>query len=306
MSLPTTLQGRPFGPAELAQIHALLREQPTWSRYQLSRELARRWQWRTAAGLLKDMAARTLLLKLEQRGCLQLPPKRCASPTRSGRVVPPDAALQLAETPVTGALARLGPVVLTEVSRPGHHASRAVLEECLRRHHYLGYRSRVGQNLQYWVHSVQGQPLACVVFGAAAWQCAARDQWLGWTAAQRAQHLGRVANNTRFLLLPWVRVPQLASHILSRLSRRLAADWLAKYRQPVVLLETFVDGARFAGTCYQAANWRHLGQTTGRGRQRPGPATVAPSIKQVYVLPLRPNFRHQLTAPTANANPNRL
>ena len=167
-SLPTTLPGRPFGPAERAQIQARLRAQPPWSRSQRSRELARRWQWRTAAGRLKDLTARTWLRKLEQRGCRQLPPQRRASPTRSGRIVPRDHWLRLAETPVIGALVRGGPVVLPAVSRPGHQAPRTGLEECLRRQHYLGCRSRVGQNLQYWVHRAPGQPLAGVGFGAAA------------------------------------------------------------------------------------------------------------------------------------------
>jgi hypothetical protein len=168
------------------------------------------------------------------------------------------------------------------------------LESCLDRYHYLGYRSRVGQNLQYWVWDGQDRPLACVVFGAPAWQCAARDQWIGWSARQRAQHLGLIVNNARFLILPWVRVPHLASHVLSRISRRIRQDWQAKYQQPIWLLETFVDQQRFAGTCYRAANWIHLGQTRGRGRQ--GDNGRWTSIKDVYVWPLHPHFRRHLTS----------
>jgi hypothetical protein len=165
----------------------------------------------------------------------------------------------------------------------------------LERYHYLGYRSRVGQNLQYWVADAQGRPLAAVVFGAPAWQCAARDQWIGWNARQRAQHLPGVVNNTRLLLLPWVRVPQLASHLLGLVARRLPADWTAKYQQPVWLLETFVDRQRFAGTCYRAANWRCVGQTHGRGRQGPAGA-LSTTIKDVYLQPLHPDFRRHLSA----------
>ena len=144
--------------------------------------------------------------------------------------------------------------------------------------------------------------MACVVFGAPAWQCTARDQWIGWSPGQRAQQLGLLVNNTRFLILPWVRVPHLASHILSLVSRQIRRDWQAKYRQPIWLLETFVDRQRFAGTCYRAANWILLGQTKGRGRQGPSPDVLSTTIKDVYVWPLHRNFRRHLTT-TPNIHP---
>ena len=297
MLLPSSLQGRPFGPAHLAQIQSLLDQYPEMSRYKLSRELALLWNWRTAGGQLKDMAARTLLLKLQQRGWIKLPARRMASPTRSGRVERRDASLRLDETPLECWLPSVGPLLLQEVSQLGREGRRAELEECLHRYHYLGYRSRVGQNLQYWVGSGPGRPLACVVFGAPAWQCAVRDQWIGWSSDQRTERLGWIANNTRFLILPWIRIPHLASHILSLISRRIEADWQAKYGQPVYVLETFVDRQRFAGTCYRAANWMSLGQTKGRGRQGPSGEILSTSIKQVYVYPLHRRFRQHLTAP---------
>jgi len=201
--------------------------------------------------------------------------------------------------PVECALEQLVPLQLHEVSQQDPSRGRAQLEACLDRYHYLGYRSRVGQNLQYWVCDRQDRPVACVVFGAPAWQCAARDQWIGWSATQRAQQLGLVVNNTRFLILPWVRVPHLASHVMSRVTRRIRQDWQAKYQQPLWLLETFVDRQRFAGTCYRAANWIHLGQTKGRGRQ--GDNGLWTSIKDVYVWPLHRNFRRHLTR-TQNLN----
>jgi hypothetical protein len=203
--------------------------------------------------------------------------------------------LTLEESPWAGSLALLQPLIIQEVSQRGHEESRAQLEACLERYHYLGYRSRVGQNLQYWVGSAQGRPLAAVVFGAAAWQCAVRDRWIGWTRTQRAQRLGWVLNNTRFLVVPWLRVPHLASHILGRISRRIAADWSIKYRQPLYLLETFVDRQRFAGTCYRAANWIAVGQTQGRGRQ--GPHEPSTSSKEVFVYPVHPHSRQHLNAP---------
>lgn len=295
MPLPAMLQGRPFGLTQLTEIQSLLRECPQASRYQLSRQLATLWNWRTATGQLKDMAARTLLLKLHHQGLIRLPERRCASPTRSGRAPLVAESLALEERPWASSLAGLQPLIIREVSQRGHEEPRAQLEACLERYHYLGYRSRVGQNLQYWVGSAHGRPLAAVVFGAAAWQCAVRDRWIGWTRTQRAQRLGWMLNNTRFLVLPWLRVPHLASHILGRISRRIAADWQTKYRQPLYLLETFVDRQRFAGTCYRAANWIPLGQTQGRGRQ--GPHEPSTSIKEVYVYPVHPRCRQHLNAP---------
>lgn len=295
MVIPTILQGRPFGAAQLAEIEQLLEHYPQSSRYELSRRLATLWNWRTARGDLKDMAARTLLLKLQERGWIQLPERRTDSPTRSGRAPEGVELAVLDETVLEDGLCSLEPLVVEEVSQLGRHVRRAQFEACLARYHYLGYRSRVGQNLQYWIRNAQGRALACVAFGSAAWQCTARDQWIGWSREQRAQRLSWVVNNSRFLILPWVRVPHLASHLLSRICQQIVADWKGKYRQPLYLLETFVDRERFAGSCYRAANWLCLGQTRGRGRQ--GPNEPSTSIKEVYVYPLDPQFRQHLNHP---------
>jgi hypothetical protein len=292
MNLPTTLQGRPFGPEQLREVQALIAQNDGCSRYRLSRELAALWNWRTAQGQLKDMAARTLLLKLQERGWIELPPRRMKSPTRSGRS-PVSGGPALEQSPVECALHELVPLRLQEVSHADQHEARRHLEAALHQYHYLGYRSRVGHNLQYWVCDQQDRPLGCVVFGAPAWQCAVRDQWIGWSATERARHLGQVVNNTRFLIFRWIRVPHLASHILSQVSRRICQDWQTKYGQPIWLLETFVDRQRFAGTCYRAANWICLGQTKGRGRQGPTGVLSTP-IKDVYVWPLHRNFRRHL------------
>jgi hypothetical protein len=238
MLLPSTLQGRPFGAVQLAEIEHLLAQSPESSRYQLSRRLATLWNWRTASGQLKDMAARTLLLKLQEQGWIKLPERRWESPTRSGRAPLETPLALLDETGLKDSLCSLLPLRIDELSQLGRHVRRAKLEACVARYHYLGYRSRVGQNLQYWISSAQGRPLACVLFGAAAWQCAARDQWIGWTKEQRTQRLSGVVNNTRFLIFDWIRVPHLASHILGSIGRRIAADWKAKYRQALFVLET--------------------------------------------------------------------
>ena len=288
------LQGRPFGPEALAQVQALLAQKPDWSRYRLSRELARLWDWRTPRGQLKDMAARTLLLKLQAQGWIELPSVRWKSPTRSGRA-PVSAAPALEPRPLTCELAEIVPLQVHEVSQAGRSAARRHLEAALHQYHYLGYRSRVGQNLQYWVGDKRGRPLGCVVFGAPAWQCAVRDRWIGWDATQRAHQLGGLVNNTRFLIFSWVRVPHLASHILSQISRRIRRDWQQKYGQPIWLLETFVDRQRFAGTCYRAANWMMLGQTCGLGKDAPNKTPNRPR-KDVLAYPLTKDFRQRLGA----------
>jgi hypothetical protein len=209
MELPTTRQGRHFGPEQLAQVRALIGQRSDWSRYRLSRELARLWRWRTPQGQLKDMAARTLLLKLQEQGWIELPVRRMRPPTRSGR--PPqggDPALE--QSPVEGHLNQLLPLRLEEVSQ---RPQRRQLEAALHHHHYLGYDSRGGQNLQYGVRDCHDRPLGCVVFGAPAWQCAVRDQWIGWSPSARACQLGQIVNNTRFLLFSWVRVAHLANFL---------------------------------------------------------------------------------------------
>jgi len=294
--LPNTIQGRDFGPAQLHEIQSLLRDHPQWSRYQLSRQLALHWNWRNAQGQLKDMAARTLLLKLSHRGWIDLPALRRASPTRSGRRAPRSPTGALDKSPVQGTLADLGILRIDEVSQSLAPMARSQLESCLHQYHYLGYQSRVGENLQYWIASADGRALACAVFGAAAWQCAARDRWIGWGASERAAGLSQVANNTRFLILPWVRIPHLASHILGAITRRIAADWMAKYRHPIYLLETFVDRERFRATCYRAANWFHVGATKGRGRQGPKPGLLSTSIKDIYLYELHPHCQQRLSS----------
>ena len=298
MVLPNRMQGRVFGPDELAEIRALLQAHPDWSRYQLSRQLARQWSWHSSSGQLKDMAARTLLNKLSERGWIELPALRMASPTRSGRRSPPDPkSVELDACPWTGQLGDLRPLQIAEISQSKDRAARVRLENCLHRYHYLGYQSRVGENLQYWVAARDGRPLACVVFGAAAWQCAPRDRWIGWTAAQRAARLEQVVNNTRFLLFPWIFAPQLASHILGKIAARIAADWRGKCRHPIELLETFVDRRRFRGSCYRAANWVRVGETQGRGRQGPG-GLLSTTIKDVYLHALHPRSPQRLRTET--------
>lgn len=280
------LQGRLLHDDDLAQLCGLIAAHPAWSRRRLSVALAQAWHWRTPTGQLKDMAARTLLLKLEQRGLIVLPPRRRTASRRLPLVLElplaPPAAL------ITGTLRALMPLTLDLVT--GTHPA---FSHALATHHYLGYGGPVGEHLAYMVRDRQGREVACLLFGAAAWKTKPRDGWIGWNDATRARHLHLIANHARFLILPWVRVPHLASHVLGRITRRLAADWHARYGHPVHLLETFVERARFRGTCYRAANWIPVGQTQGRSRQDRDRTLCVP-VKDIYLYALTPRVREEL------------
>jgi hypothetical protein len=290
-------QGRKLSAEDLAWLRSAVASRSDWSRKRLARELCRRWQWRTAQGRLKDFAARSLLLKLQARGLLSLPPLREQYRTRAWGPVPP-LDVPLVATAIEEPLAGLQPLRWS-LAAPGS-PEEARVHGYLQRHHYLGLRV-VGENLKYLVRCREGRDVACLLFGAAAWQNAPRDQLIGWSAAQRAEGLSRVVNNTRFLILPWVKVAGLASHVLSRAMRRLSADWQSKYGHPVWLVETFVDRDRFAGTAYRAANWQPLGRTRGRGRQGPDPRVRSSSIKEVFVYPLHRQFRQRLEGTQSGA-----
>ena len=284
------MQGRRIEPVQILEVRELVADHPEWSRYRLSRELCLRWDWRTPTGQWKDMAARTLMLKMAQRGWIQLPARRRLSPNRH-RLAPPPLR-SWPTTPITGRLAQVGPLRITEVSAQAD--GRAEVRAALVQFHYLGYRTPVGENLQYTVRDGADRLLAVLVFGAAAWKCAARDRWIGWAPEQRQTRLSSIANNHRFLILPSLDVRGLASHVLGRVARRIAEDWGAKYGHTVVLLETFVERVRFAGTCYRAANWQALGSTCGRSRQD-RQRTLQVPVKDVYACPLTADFRQALT-----------
>jgi hypothetical protein len=248
------------------------------------------WNWRNGTGRLKDMACRTLLLKLEASGYIRLPPRVTASVNglRNRSV----GHLEHDQRPIEGPLECLRPIRLEPVTEGTTEA--LLFKFLLQRYHYLGHRNCVGQNLKYLARDRQGRPLAGLLFGAAAWKAAARDRWIGWDAQERQRHLGLVSNNARFMVLPWVRVPHLASHLLGRVAARLSADWQQKYGHPLYLLETFVAAPRFAGTCYRAAGWVPVGLTTGRTRNDDGrkPRTAP---KAIYLKPLRADACQRLS-----------
>ena len=282
------VQGRMVTGADREQIRQFIRAHPEWSRRRLSEVLAAEWNWRNAAGRLKDMAARSLLVKLDQRGWIQLPPRRWAATNRMrARVI---ARRRWDTTPLQVRLAELGPLEICEVS--GDTEGRKTLAAALAEFHYLGYTSSVGENAQYLI--TQGsRVLAVVLFGSAAWKCRDRDQFIGWSGEARARNLSFLTNNQRFLIMPWVHVPRLGSWILGRVLRRLSADWRAKYGHPIWLVETFVERERFRGTVYRAANWQHVGATQGRTRQDRN-TTLRVPVKDIYVYPLARHFREVL------------
>jgi len=285
------IQGRAIGESDLELIRGLLGTYPDWHRTRLSRELCARWNWRNAQGRPKDMAVRTLLLKLERTGQIRLPARRGRPPNqqRNRRVEP----VTPPEEPIRSALRDLQPLRVSVV--PPGSADARWFHGLLAHEHYLGQRNTVGENLRYLVRDRHDRPVACVLFGSAAWQCADRDTFLGWDRPTRERNLQGLTNNTRFLIPAWVQVPHLASHVLGLIARRIRADWQAKYGHPVHALETFVDRSRFKGTCYRAANWLRLGQTRGRTRNDRAHRIQAP-VKDVCLYPLVNDFREALCA----------
>ncbi len=283
------LQGRQVAPTDIAWIRALIAANPNWSRRRVSEALCIEWNWRNASGRLKDMAARSLLVKLHARGLIELPPRRQAP---SNRMLSRNLPCQNWDTtPIAGTLKEIGSLKVEEVSNDS--AARTRFAAALSEFHYLGCRGTVGENLQYTVTDASGRLLACLLFGSPAWKCRARDEWIGWNPEQRRRHLHLITNNTRFLILPFVKVPHLASWILGQVLHRLSADWKQKYGRPIVLVETFVEQQRFTGTSYKAANWIRLGSTTGRSRQDRDHTLQVP-VKDVYVYPLNQRFRTEL------------
>lgn len=291
METGQVIQGRRLRPEDIVLVRHWLATEPGWNRTRLSRELCRHWDWRNEAGRLKDMACRTLLLKLERQGAIRLPVRQGPSPNAFRNRRPVEMAHD--QFPITGAVSVLRPLRIEVLGE--RHPDLALFRFLLQRYHYLGLRNGVGENLKYLARDRQGRPLACLLFGSAAWKAKARDLFIGWDTVCRQQRLARLTNNTRFLILPWVRVPHLASHLLSLVARRLNADWLAKYGHPIELLETFVDRERFRGTCYRAAGWQHVGATTGRSRNDVDNTLRVP-VKDIYLLPLTDDFRRRLCA----------
>ncbi len=261
------------------------------SRWKLSRQLCEAMGWKQANGALRDGVCRGLLLMLERADQIELPPVRrhIRGQRRSARLRPEPVLIDT--TPLTMPLGALGPVEIQPVRRT---ADEPLFNSLLEQYHYLGYEQPVGEHLKYLVWA-QGRPVACLAWSSSPRHLGARDRFIGWDPAARKRNIHLIAYNTRFLVLPWVAVPHLASHILGRMAARIAADWGHSYAHPIYVLETFVDPTRFRGTCYRAANWIVVGRTTGRGKDDQRHRPNRP-IKQVLALPLHRRFRELLSA----------
>ncbi|MFH1628724.1 MAG: Druantia anti-phage system protein DruA [Pseudomonadota bacterium] len=288
MSNGMVIQGRLLSSDDIDIVREIIVSNPSWRRTRISQELCSRWGWFNHLGQPKDMACRSMLLKLEAKGYITLP-ARSAFPLnglqhRSIPDINPDT------IPIAASLRDLLPLSIEIVKGKD---SLSLFCHLLSRYHYLGYSVTVGENMKYIIRDKFGRPLSCVLFGSAAWKVACRDGYVGWSKECRERNLFLVTNNMRFLVLPWVTVAHLASHILGRIARRIRKDWVERYGHPVVLLETFVDTSRFRGTCYRAANWRYAGQTKGRSRNDRYNDLRVP-VKDVYLYPLAPHFREIL------------
>ena len=277
--------GRHFEPAEIELIGELLKT-PQINRARLSRAVCERLNWRRDNGGLKDMSCRVALLRMQADGLIALPPPRNAKPV-AYRSYPHIEQAGLAPS-------RLPDIDLAtlRVDLVLNKADSLLWNAYIQRHHYLGHQLMPGAQLRYFVRAA-GHIVAALGFGASAWKVKPRDQLIGWTRDQRQRNLHLIVNNARFLILPWIRCKNLASRILALISRRLPADWHARYAYRPLLLETFVEKSRFTGTCYKAANWQHLGDTQGRGKLDTQHRNAQP-IKSIWVYPLVRNFQRQL------------
>lgn len=284
-------RGRMITPEDIEFIRKLIASHPQASRRALSAKLCEAWNWRQSNGVLRDMVCRGLLLMLHRAGAIELPPVRQTSSNPLVQRKRP-ARILIDTTPIVGGLKQLQPLAFQQVRRT---AEEGLFNSLLEENHYLGYEQPVGEHLKFLIWA-QNRPIAALVWSSAPRHLGSRDRFIGWKSEARRRNIRFIAYNSRFLVLPWVQVPNLASHILSRMAARISAEWEAVYGHGIYFLETFVDPERFRGTCYRAANWILLGHTTGRGKND---YTYRPnrSIKEVLGYPVEQRFRQLLQEP---------
>ena len=283
-------RGRVITSEDILFIEQLIAAHPRASRRRLSQKLCEAWQWKQANGALRDMVCRGLLLTLDRAGHIELPAVKFIPHNPLVRRERPEPVL-IDTAPMDGPLPALRPVEIQQVRRT---SDEPLFNSLMEQYHYLNYQQPVGEHLKFLVWA-QGRPIACLAWSSAPRHLGSRDRYIGWSAEVRQRNIRFIAYNTRYLILPWVRVPHLASHILGKMAGQLSQDWERMYGHPVYFAETFIDPGRFRGTCYRAANWKFLGRTTGRGKND---HTYKPNrpIKEVLGLPLTPRFRELLQA----------
>lgn len=274
--------GRDFSEADMALIRKLIFDDPGRNRAILSRLACAGLHWLKPDGGLKEMSCRVAMLRMQEDGLIQLPSPRNPRPQTNILIRVETAPQEPIHLPVHE-LPRL------QLRQVGDRADSRLWNEYIHRYHYLGYKALPGAQLRYWVYA-GNRLVALLGFGAAAWQCAPRDKFIGWTHEQRQKNLHLVVNNARFLILPWVCSENLASKILGLTARQLAGDWQLRYGYRPLLLETFVEKDRFTGTCYRAANWHQVGKTKGRGKLGPAGKQSVP-IKDIWLYPLGKYFK---------------
>ena len=283
------IQGRETTPEDISIVKRMISNNPKWSRWRLSVELSKEWNWYTAKGQLKDMACRSFLLKLDQLGYIKLPARKRKAPVRmKGNAIQP---VLHDISPINHKLKDILPIEVIPLFLNTDY--QVLFDFFLNKYHYLSYRGSVGENIKYLIFDCFHRPLACVLFGSSAWKVECRDRFIGWDKEIRKRNINLITNNMRFLILPWVSVKYLASHLLGDISRRIMNDWQKKYAHPVYLLETFVERDRFKGSCYKASNWIFVGETKGRSRNDRYSKLKVP-VKDVYLFPLSKDFREEL------------
>ena len=289
--MPQTLsyRHRTITDEDLTFIRNLIAAHPSSSRWDLSKKLCVAWNWVQPNGALRDMVCRGMMLMLDRAGLIELPSVRQLPRQHNGKRLRP-AVLEVDQSPMQVSLAQLGALELRQVRRT---PEEAIFNSLVQQHHYLGYTQPVGEHLKYLVFA-QGRPVACLAWSSSPRHLGSRDRFIGWSKEARLANISSLAYNTRFLILPWVKVPHLASHILARMARTLSADWNALYAHPIYFLETFIEPERFRATCYKAANWTLMGVTTGRGKADQTHKANR-SIKQVFGYALVKDFRSRLS-----------
>ncbi len=281
-------RGQEFTGQDVAFVRQFILEHPGDSRWTLSRKLCEAWGWVQPNGVLRDMVCRGLMLELDRKGHITLPPIRQQNP-HPFLIRRRPSPVEIDQTPLEVTVSDLQPLTFRQVRRT---KAESLFNSLIEHYHYLGYCQPVGEQLKYIVFA-EGRPIACLAWSSAPRHIGCRDRFIGWSKEMREKHLPLMACNTRFLILPWVRVSCLASHILGKMARILPNDWERIYNHPLYYLETFVDQERFLGTCYRAANWITVGQTTGRGKNDQT-HKVNRSIKGVWGYPLSKDFRFHL------------
>ena len=291
MNEAITCQGRLIQQSDLRWLRNVTLDHPDWSRHKITKHICSQWGWHTHSGHPKTFAARSMIDKLEQRGLLDLPPIR-VSFRRKPRPPFPEGFAAPDLNPIDKSLEMVTPLSI-QIPTPNSYEEHCV-GYYLNRYHYLGFNRTIGENIRYLVRDQFGQDLACLLFGSAAWKTAPRDSFIGWDRETRKANINFLTNNTRFLILPQVRIPHLASHILGSIMRCIQQDWTNKYAHPIHMVETFVECNLFKGTCYKAANWICVGQTKGRSRQDDGRTQLSVPVKDILLYPLTKNFRQAL------------